>query len=248
MICKFQEFADDTVISLIREGKKSACRWEVRTTSTWVQAPPSLSSTTDCNSAVDTFQDPGSHHLPGLGHLTWTPSSKMPSRRCSSCRSHNVLPASGAFDPLQLCSATKQDRHRLEGTIRMADRFPGAKPPSVQFLFSSRVMNRAVNVTTDPYLFSLLPSGGRYSSLYTCRTRHNSFTLQALTLTNTWIYPPSNHLSIIQLSCCKTYKHIFVHYIGTGKVWTPIPNPGNPCHCPRNIHCTVVYTVVVINQ
>lgn len=138
------------MISLIREGKKSACRWEVRTTSTWVQVPPSLSSTTDCKAAVDTFQDPENHHLPGLGHLTWTPSSKMPSRWCSSCPSHNVLPASGAFDPLQLCSATKQDRHRLEGTIRTA----------VQFLFSSRVRNRAVNVTTDPYLFSLLPLEG----------------------------------------------------------------------------------------
>lgn len=178
---KLLKFADDTVISLIREGKKSACRWEVRTKSTWGQALPSLPSTTDCKVAVDTFRDPGNHHLPGLGHLTWTPSSKMPSRWHSSCPSYNVLPASGAFDPLQLCSATKQDRHRLEGTIRTADRIPGAKPPSVQFLFSSRVRNRAVNVTTDPYLFSLLPSGGRYSSLYTCTTRHNSFTLQAFT-------------------------------------------------------------------
>lgn len=115
---KFLKIADDTVlISLIREGKKCP-RGRVRTKSTWGQAPPSLSSTTDCKAAVDTFQDPGNHHLPGLGHLTWPPSSKMPSRWCSSCSSHNVLPSSGESDPLRLCSATKQERHRLEGTMR----------------------------------------------------------------------------------------------------------------------------------
>lgn len=146
------------------------------------------------------LQDPGNHHLPGLGHLTWTLSSKMPSRWHSSCSCHNVLHASAASDPLRLCSVTKQDRHRLEGTIRTADRIPGVKPPSFQFLLSSRVRNRAENATTDPYLFSLLPSGGRYSSLYTCTTRHNSFTLQAFTLTNTWIYPPSFN--------CPAVKHI----------------------------------------
>ncbi|KAI3353967.1 hypothetical protein L3Q82_018457, partial [Scortum barcoo] len=60
-------------------------------------------------------------------------------------------------------SATKQDRNRLQRTVRTAEKIIGASLPSIQDLYVSRVRKRAGNITADPShpghnLFHLLPS------------------------------------------------------------------------------------------
>ncbi|XP_069545532.1 uncharacterized protein [Brachyistius frenatus] len=88
-------------------------------------------------------------------------------------------------------SATKQDRNRLQRTVRTAEKIPGADLPSIQDFYSSRVRKRASSISAAPShpghpLFQLLPSGRRYRSLSAKTTRSkNSFYPQAVTLLNT---------------------------------------------------------------
>ena len=61
-------------------------------------------------------------------------------------------------------SATRQDRHRLQRTIRSAERIIGTNLPSIQELYVSRTRKRASHISADPShpghrLFKLLPSG-----------------------------------------------------------------------------------------
>ena len=88
-------------------------------------------------------------------------------------------------------SATRQDRDRLQRTIRSAERIIGTDLPSIQDLYRSRVRKRAGKISSDPshpghYLFRLLPSGRRYRALYTKTTRYkNSSFPRAVALMNT---------------------------------------------------------------
>uniref|UniRef100_A0A3Q3JSA6 G-protein coupled receptors family 1 profile domain-containing protein n=1 Tax=Monopterus albus TaxID=43700 RepID=A0A3Q3JSA6_MONAL len=73
-------------------------------------------------------------------------------------------------------SAIKQNKYRLQQTIRTAERIIGASLPSQEALYTSRVTRRADKVSADPShpghnLFELL-SGQRYRSLYAKTTRH----------------------------------------------------------------------------
>lgn len=87
-------------------------------------------------------------------------------------------------------AATKQDRCRLQRTVRAAERIIGAPLPSIQDLYLSRTRKRAGKIITDPShpghrLFDLLPSGRRYRSLQTRTTRHrNSFFPLTISLLN----------------------------------------------------------------
>ena len=88
-------------------------------------------------------------------------------------------------------SATKQDRYRLQRTVRTAEKIIGANLPSIHDLYTSRVRKRAEKITADPShpghnLFQLLPSGRRYRSLYAKTTRQkSSFFPQAVILMKT---------------------------------------------------------------
>uniref|UniRef100_A0A3B1IGL0 Reverse transcriptase domain-containing protein n=1 Tax=Astyanax mexicanus TaxID=7994 RepID=A0A3B1IGL0_ASTMX len=87
-------------------------------------------------------------------------------------------------------AATKQDKNRLQRTIRTAAKIIGTHLPSLQELYSGRIRKRAENIIKDPThpaytLFNLLPSGRRYRSLQTKTTRHkNSFFPMAITCLN----------------------------------------------------------------
>ncbi|KAM9826385.1 uncharacterized protein ACBT44_006652 [Syngnathus typhle] len=87
-------------------------------------------------------------------------------------------------------SASKQDKHRLQRTIRTAEKIIGINLPSIQDLYLSRTRNRARNISTDPShpgcsLFELLPSGRRYRARYAKTSRHrDSFFPQAVALMN----------------------------------------------------------------
>ncbi|KAM9771206.1 uncharacterized protein ACBT44_004537 [Syngnathus typhle] len=87
-------------------------------------------------------------------------------------------------------SASKQHKHRLQRTIRTAEKIIGINLPSIQDLCLSRTRNRAWNISTDPSqpgcnLFELLPSGQRYRALYAKTSRHiDSFFPQAVALMN----------------------------------------------------------------
>ncbi|XP_061143871.1 uncharacterized protein LOC133160228 [Syngnathus typhle] len=87
-------------------------------------------------------------------------------------------------------SASKQDKHRLQRTIRTAEKIIGINLPSIQDLYLSRTRSRARNISTDPShpgcsLFELLPSGRRYRARYAKTSRHrDSFFPQAVALMN----------------------------------------------------------------
>ncbi|XP_072909543.1 uncharacterized protein [Hemitrygon akajei] len=87
-------------------------------------------------------------------------------------------------------AATKQDRTRLQRTVRTAERIIGASLPSIVDLYSSRLKKRAGNIIKDSShpahgLFDLLPSGRRFRSLQTKTNRHwRSFFPTAVTLLN----------------------------------------------------------------
>ncbi|XP_060793488.1 uncharacterized protein LOC132896569 [Neoarius graeffei] len=87
-------------------------------------------------------------------------------------------------------SVAKQEKNRLQRTIRSAEKIIGVNLPSIQDLYLSRVRKRAGNISADPShpghkLFKLLPSGRRYRSLYAKTTRHkNSFFPQAVSVMN----------------------------------------------------------------
>ncbi|XP_059825593.1 uncharacterized protein LOC132394009 isoform X2 [Hypanus sabinus] len=87
-------------------------------------------------------------------------------------------------------AATKQDRTRLQRTVRTAERIIGASLPSIVDLYSSRLKKRAGNIIKDPFhpahgLFELLLSGRRFRSLQTKTNRHwRSFFPTAVTLLN----------------------------------------------------------------
>ncbi|KAF7701766.1 hypothetical protein HF521_001049, partial [Silurus meridionalis] len=87
-------------------------------------------------------------------------------------------------------AATKQDRNRLQKTVKTAEKIIGAPLPTLQDLYHTRTRNRAGKIINDPShpghnIFQLLPSGRRYRTLFTKTARHrNSFFPQAITLTN----------------------------------------------------------------
>ncbi|XP_061131044.1 uncharacterized protein LOC133151771 isoform X1 [Syngnathus typhle] len=87
-------------------------------------------------------------------------------------------------------SASKQDKHRLQRTIRTAGKIIGINIPSIQDFYLSRTRKRARNISTDPShpgcnLFELLPSGRRYRARYAKTSRHrDSFFPQAVALMN----------------------------------------------------------------
>ncbi|KAM9781214.1 uncharacterized protein ACBT44_022511 [Syngnathus typhle] len=85
-------------------------------------------------------------------------------------------------------SATKQDMHRVQLTIKTAKKIIGTNLPSIQDLYQSRTREHASNISTDPShpgcsLFELLPSGRPYRALYGITSRH-SFFPQVVTLMN----------------------------------------------------------------
>lgn len=86
--------------------------------------------------------------------------------------------------------ATKQDRSRLQRTVRTTGKITGANFPSIQDLYMSRVRKQAGNITADPShpgynLFQLLPSGRRYRALYAKTSRQrNTFSPHTVTLMN----------------------------------------------------------------
>ncbi|KAJ8375448.1 hypothetical protein SKAU_G00060280 [Synaphobranchus kaupii] len=218
---KLLKFADDTtVIGLIRDGDESAYRQEVEQLALWCgqnnlelnklktvemtvdfrRSPPTLPPLTILNStvsAVETFRFLGSTISQDL---KWMPNIvtliKKAQQRLYFLRQLRNNPA---IIQSVLCtsitvwfgSATKQDRNRLQRTVRTAEKIIGANLPSIQDLYISRVRKRAGNITADPShpghnLFQLLPSGRRYRALYAKTTRHkNSFFPQAVTLMNT---------------------------------------------------------------
>lgn len=72
-------------------------------------------------------------------------------------------------------SATKQNKQRLQQTIRAAERITGINLRNIQELYNSRLMKQAEKITADPThtghnLFQLLPCGWHY------RTRQNNQT------------------------------------------------------------------------
>ena len=82
------------------------------------------------------------------------------------------------------------DQKTLQRVVRSAEKITTSAQPSIQDLYPSRCYKRAINITKDPThpshkLFSLLPSGKRYSSMR-CRTTRlsNSFFPQAIRLLN----------------------------------------------------------------
>ncbi|XP_060751100.1 uncharacterized protein LOC132862822 [Tachysurus vachellii] len=87
-------------------------------------------------------------------------------------------------------AATKQDRNRLQRTVKTAEKIIDAPLPTLQDLYDTRTRNRAGKITTDPShpghnLFQLLPSGRCYRTLLTKTARHrNRFFPQAITLIN----------------------------------------------------------------
>ncbi|KAF7711331.1 hypothetical protein HF521_000342, partial [Silurus meridionalis] len=87
-------------------------------------------------------------------------------------------------------AATKQDRNRLQKTVKTAEKIIGAPLPTLQDLYHTRTRNRAGKIINDPShpghnIFQLLPSGRHYRTLFTKTARHrNSFFPQAITLTN----------------------------------------------------------------
>ncbi|XP_061132396.1 uncharacterized protein LOC133152636 [Syngnathus typhle] len=87
-------------------------------------------------------------------------------------------------------SASKQDKHRLQRTIRTAEKIIGINLPSIQDLYLSRTRKRATSISTDPShpgcsLFELLPSGRRYRAWYAKTSRHrDNFFPQAVALMN----------------------------------------------------------------
>ncbi len=87
--------------------------------------------------------------------------------------------------------AIKSDLRRLQKVVRTAERIVGTTLPTLQELYSSRVIKRAGKITLDPShpahsLFELLPSSRSYR-LNTRTARHrNSFFPQTIHLMNTW--------------------------------------------------------------
>ena len=76
-------------------------------------------------------------------------------------------------------AATRQDRFRLQRTVRTAERIIGVPLPSIQDLYCSRTQRRAENIVRDSThpahgLFELLPSGKRLRALRTRTSRHRS--------------------------------------------------------------------------
>ncbi|KAI3374205.1 hypothetical protein L3Q82_006064 [Scortum barcoo] len=105
------------------------------------------------------FQVPGFHNLPGP-EVGWTPSGRRTSRGCTSCanfRKFNLpqellIQFYTTIIQSVLCtsitvwfgSTTKQDRNRLQQTVRTAEKIIGASLPSIQDLYMSRVRKWAV--------------------------------------------------------------------------------------------------------
>ncbi|XP_061136962.1 uncharacterized protein LOC133155558 isoform X6 [Syngnathus typhle] len=87
-------------------------------------------------------------------------------------------------------SASKQDKHRRQRTIRIPEKIIGINLPSIQDLYLSRTRKHARNISTDPShpgcsLFELLPSGRRYRARYAKTSRHRDrFFPQAVALMN----------------------------------------------------------------
>ncbi|KAK7912504.1 hypothetical protein WMY93_012715 [Mugilogobius chulae] len=87
--------------------------------------------------------------------------------------------------------ATVRDRHRLQRTVRSAEKVIGCSLPSLQDLYVSRTRGRAGRIAADPShpghgLFEPLPSGRRLRSIRTRTSRHkNSFFPSAVGLMNT---------------------------------------------------------------
>ncbi len=87
-------------------------------------------------------------------------------------------------------SATKSELRRLRRVVRTAERIIGTTLPTLQELYSSRVIKKAAKITLDPShpahsLFELLPFCRHYRALSTRMTRHrNSFFPQAIDLMN----------------------------------------------------------------
>lgn len=82
------------------------------------------------------------------------------------------------------------DQKALQRVVRTAEKITRSALPPIQDLYPSRCQRRAINIIKDPThpshtLFTLLPSGKRYSSMR-CRTTRlsNSFFPQAIRLLN----------------------------------------------------------------
>ena len=80
-------------------------------------------------------------------------------------------------------SATKQDRVRLQWTVRAAERIISSNLPPIQDLYRSRVRKRAAKISAGHKLLKLLPSGRQYRALFAKTSCHkNSFFPQTVTL------------------------------------------------------------------
>ncbi|XP_054650702.1 uncharacterized protein LOC129191401 [Dunckerocampus dactyliophorus] len=87
-------------------------------------------------------------------------------------------------------NCTTRDRKALQRVIKTSQNIVGAALPSLQDIYTSRVLRRTHNLIKDSThpqhsLFTLLPSGRRYRSLKSRTTRlANSFYPQAIRLLN----------------------------------------------------------------
>ena len=76
---------------------------------------------------------------------------------------------------------TAQDKARLERVVRRASKIIGCSLPSLSSIFSTRIIRKAKKIIADHshpahHLFNLLPSGRRYRSIKTSKSRFRDST------------------------------------------------------------------------
>ncbi|TWW57365.1 hypothetical protein D4764_07G0000840 [Takifugu flavidus] len=160
-------FMDDTtVIGHIREGEESAYRREVEQLAIW------------CGFIRKKAQE-------RMYYLCQLRKSNLPQELLIQFYTAIIQSVLCSSITVWFGSATKQDRNRLQQTVRTAERVIGTSLPSVQDLYESRVRKWARSISADPSHHGL-PSCRRYRALYiTIRRHRNSFFPQAVTLMNT---------------------------------------------------------------
>ncbi|KAI2646125.1 putative RNA-directed DNA polymerase from transposon BS [Labeo rohita] len=197
---KLLKFADDTtLIGHINDGDESAYRQGVKELADWCSHNNlELNTLKIVEMTVDFRRNPPA--LPPLTVMDSTAQQRLYFLR--QLRKFN-LPKEllkqfySAIIESILCtptvwfsSATKTDFRRLQRIVRSAERIIGTTLPTLQDLYSSRVIKRASKIILDPshpahFLFELLLSGRRYRARTTKTARHRkSFFPQAIYLMN----------------------------------------------------------------
>ncbi|KAI3376906.1 hypothetical protein L3Q82_000156 [Scortum barcoo] len=194
------KFADDTtVIGLIRDGDESAYRWEIEQMallcgqnnlelkSSKLFLGSIISQDLKWESNIDAIRKKAQQRMYFLCQLR---KFNLPQELLIQFYTTIIQSVLSTSITVWFGSATKQDRNRLQRTVRTAEKIIGASLPSIQDLYVSRVRKRAGNITADlsrpgHNLFHLLPSSRHYRALYTKTSRNkNSFFPQADALLN----------------------------------------------------------------